>query len=143
MTENHIRIEKAMERRQREGRERGITGSYPSRSVIYGFTTKKECSELLKGQPEGCAMVRFSEKNAGQLAVAYVKVTREEKESRVTNERTNISSVWLEQGRASLSDDRGGPEEDTDRFPRGPNSYQISHGKRRQQKETEREKRQR
>lgn len=53
-----------------------LVSTYRSRliRVIYGFITKREAAELLRPHGEGTFVIRFSEKNAGQFAIAYVKV---------------------------------------------------------------------
>eukprot|EP01102_Stenamoeba_stenopodia_P007062 TRINITY_DN1973_c0_g1_i1.p1 TRINITY_DN1973_c0_g1~~TRINITY_DN1973_c0_g1_i1.p1 ORF type:complete len:620 (+),score=154.28 TRINITY_DN1973_c0_g1_i1:310-2169(+) len=40
---------------------------------VYGFLTKAEAEELLRNEPPGTFVLRFSERAAGKVAVAYVK----------------------------------------------------------------------
>lgn len=44
------------------------------KGVIFGFVTKKDSQELLKNESDGCCVIRFSDKNPGQFAIAYLKV---------------------------------------------------------------------
>lgn len=44
-----------------------------SKGVIYGFINKAQANALLERQPSGTFLIRFSEGNAGQFAIAYRK----------------------------------------------------------------------
>jgi hypothetical protein len=44
------------------------------KGLIYGFIAKEEAEELLKYEEPGTFLIRFSDRIAGQFAVAYVKV---------------------------------------------------------------------
>jgi hypothetical protein len=42
-------------------------------SIIYGFISKQDSNSLLQNQLSGTFVIRFSEGNAGQFAIAYRK----------------------------------------------------------------------
>jgi len=75
-----------------------------TKGVIYGFLTKREAAELLKMQGEGTFVIRFSEKNAGQMSVVYVRenvihhylMSEEDQKKTIIEfleERTNLKTV--------------------------------------------------
>lgn len=41
--------------------------------LVYGFITKPDVEYLLKGQPVGTFIIRFSERRPGKVAIAYNK----------------------------------------------------------------------
>lgn len=43
------------------------------KGLVFGFITRKETEELLRDEPCGVFIVRFSESNAGKVVVSYVK----------------------------------------------------------------------
>jgi hypothetical protein len=47
-----------------------------TKGVIYGFLSKSAAEELLQPHPDGSAVLRFSDKNPGQFALAYKKGSR-------------------------------------------------------------------
>jgi hypothetical protein len=40
-------------------------------SAIYGLISKPDCNRLLENEPVGTFLIRFSDSNAGALAIAY------------------------------------------------------------------------
>jgi len=58
------------------------------KGLIFGFISKEEAEEILQKQPQGTFLLRFSERSAGQFAVAYVKPVVDVKHYLIKNEDT-------------------------------------------------------
>lgn len=51
--------------------------------LIYGFLSKIQAEEILKGESAGTFLIRFSERVPGKQAIAYVKENRDTNQTEV------------------------------------------------------------